>query len=160
MMMRRRDLPALLTPALAGCTNQPGKSIRIASTAGSQEPFLAHLAVGLGLFEREGLNGTIQEFSGSRGMESLLGGTSDALYTPFPAIFLPGGQARSLRSIFVGSECISSLLVVSGSAAGRIRRVEDLKGAVVGVSTFGSTPGSVARFSPDGRYRVRSGDTT
>ncbi len=137
-MMRRRDLPALVAPVLTGCGRSSLPTVRIALSTGLLEPYLVHLAHALGCFREEGLDVTVHEFAGSRQMESLLGGTSEAVYNSYSGIFLIAGGARRVRSTFVGLETLSSVLVVSAHRAGRIQRIEDLKGTTIGVATYGS----------------------
>ncbi|MBL8210499.1 MAG: ABC transporter substrate-binding protein [Bryobacterales bacterium] len=158
-MIRRGDLPALLTPALTGCKGSPGKTVHIAVSTGLVEPYLAYLADVLGYFREEELDVVIHEFAGSRMMESLLGGTSDAVYNSFSMVLILAGDARRVRSIFVGLETLSALLVVSGHKAGKIQRVEDLRGATIGVTTFGS-PQHQALEILLGRHGLRANDVS
>ncbi len=137
-MIRRRDLPPLLAPLLAGCRSSGGGPIRIALAQGLLEVFAAHLAKRLGHFEDEGLDVTLDELVGSRQTESLLAGSSDAVYSSFSTILYLAAEERAARSIFLGLEALSAMLVVSGEKASRFQRVSDLKGATVGVSSFGS----------------------
>jgi ABC-type nitrate/sulfonate/bicarbonate transport system substrate-binding protein len=109
-MMRRRDLPGVLAPVQAGCSGSSAETIRIAVSTGLVEPYLAYLADALGYFREEGTAVAFQEFAGSRQVESLLGGTTDAVYNSFSAILMLGDEARLLRSFFVGLETFSAML--------------------------------------------------
>ncbi|MBL8210496.1 MAG: ABC transporter substrate-binding protein [Bryobacterales bacterium] len=137
-MIRRRDVPALVMPLLSGCGARSERRVSIALAPGLLEVYLTHLARQLGHFRDEGLDVSLDELTGSRQLESLLAGSSDAVYTSFSTILYLAVEERAVRSFFVGMEALSAMLVASAGSAARLQRVEDLRGATVGVSGFGT----------------------
>jgi NitT/TauT family transport system substrate-binding protein len=102
------------------------------------EVFPVYLCSALGYFHEEGVETSIEEIAGaSREVEALLGGSADVVFNSYMQTVQTVIRGRALRCFFVSSLAPSSVLVVSPSQAERIRMVEDLKGATVGVAGFG-----------------------
>lgn len=126
--------------ALGACGTRRPKVIRLgiaAQQSVSQVPI--YLAAQLDLYGRNGLDVELAEFPGaSKGMEALLGGSVDVLSGYYTQALAVRARGRPVE-VFLG--CYDSLLValaVAPAAAGRVRRIEDLRGAKVGVTTPGS----------------------
>lgn len=97
------------------------------------------LAAALGYFDAEGLNVEVSEVaSTSKAMQALFGGSADVVTGGFDHAVHLAAEGRQARSFFVLTTR-SPLALVASPKAARIRRVEDLKGATVGISAFGSS---------------------
>jgi NitT/TauT family transport system substrate-binding protein len=122
---------------LAGCGTAGKKPVRIATVA-VIEFFPVYLCSALGHFHEERVETSIEEpGSGSKLVEALLGGSADVVFGSYMQTIQMAIKGKSLRSVFVSSLNPNAILVVSPLQAERIRSVEDLKGATVGVAAFG-----------------------
>jgi NitT/TauT family transport system substrate-binding protein len=136
-----RRLPALLALlSLAACRSPHGETIRLgiaAQQSVSQIP--VYLAAQLGFYGRNGLTVELAEFPGaSKGMEALLGGSVDVLSGYYTQALAVRAQGRRIE-VFLGYyDSLLVALAVAPAAAGRVHRIEDLRGAKVGVTTPGS----------------------
>jgi NitT/TauT family transport system substrate-binding protein len=133
-------LGCLLLQGCAGRRDQL-KPIPVRMMVGRSIAFLpVLLAERLGLYEKEGLAASIDTtpVSTTTTTQALLGGSVD----------VAGGLYEQTLSTAVQGQIITSFvdllrgdfraLVVSPEKSNQIRRVEDLKGAVIGVSAMGS----------------------
>jgi NitT/TauT family transport system substrate-binding protein len=125
----------LLALFSAACRTDPNR-VRIAIFRGEE---LTPLARALGNFEREGLEVEIHEVpSSGKAMEALFGGSVEAVGGGYDHAVRLASQGRQTRSFTVLT--IRSLLALVASPKARhMRRIEDLKGATVGVSALGSS---------------------
>jgi NitT/TauT family transport system substrate-binding protein len=124
---------------LAGCGTASHRPVRIVTVSGIIEPFPIYLCSALGHFRQEGIEVSIEAFpSGNKLVEALLGSSADAVFNSYLQTVQMGIAGRPLRSVFVSSVTSNTLLVISPSKAEHIRRVEDLKGATIGVPGFGT----------------------
>ncbi len=158
-MIRRRDIAPLLAPLLTGCGSPATRPVRIAAATNLQETYLIQLAEQLGHFRDEGLNAVIEPLVGSRQMESLISGSSDVAYQTFTGVLQFVAEGHSLQSFLVSMSALSACLAVSAKQADRIQRVEDLKGATVGVANFGSVQHQFLEFLL-ARHGLRPSDLT
>ncbi|MCZ2151554.1 MAG: ABC transporter substrate-binding protein [Bryobacterales bacterium] len=137
----RSKLAALLALlASGGCGAGRQESIRLgiaAQQSVSQIP--VYLAAQLGLYRKNGLRVELAEFPGaSKGMEALLGGSVDVLSGYYTQALAVRAKGRHV-DVFLGYyDSLLVALAVAPAAAGRVRRIEDLRGAKVGVTTPGS----------------------
>jgi NitT/TauT family transport system substrate-binding protein len=139
-------MATVLALLLAGCSGTK-EQVHIAVTTGLMETFTVYLAKELGQFREEGLDVEIDDFQGgARVIGSLLAGSSDAVYGPYSFTLQVAAQGRSVRSIFLGSETLVSMLVVCPEKARQLRRVEDLKGATVGIAGFGTQSEELVQY--------------
>jgi NitT/TauT family transport system substrate-binding protein len=103
----------------------------------SQVP--VYLAQQIALYKANGIDVELAEFPGaSKGLEALIGGSVDVLsgyYTQGLQIRQQGREIEAFLSIY---DSLLITLAVAPSAAGRIHKIEDLRGAKVGVTTLGS----------------------
>lgn len=93
----------------------------------------------LGYFVAEGLDAEISELaSSSKAMEAMLGGSADVVSGGYDHAVRLAADGRRARSFLV-TTVRSPLALAASPKSPRIRRIEDLKGAAVGVSAFGSS---------------------
>jgi NitT/TauT family transport system substrate-binding protein len=133
-----RRAGALLFLFLSACgRNESGARVRFGIFQGAVVP---HLALSLGYFTEEGLAVTFEELPGvAKLMEALLGGSADVITGTYEQAVQMAAEGREIRSFLTMLRCHG--LVLAASPAGRIpvRRIEDLEGAVVGVTAPGSS---------------------
>lgn len=137
---------ALLTllVMMTGCGLPPtAKSIpvRLAMTRGSVGHLPAELADSLGFYRAEGLDVTIIRTSGSsKVMETLLGGAADVACAGHTQSIQLAVEGRAVPCFVAEFNNHGYSLVVSPAAAvgKRISKIEDLRGATVGVTALGS----------------------
>jgi NitT/TauT family transport system substrate-binding protein len=126
----------ILLAVVCACSRSGNPVTRIAIFRGEEFTPLAH---SLGHFTAEGLEVEIHDLpSTSKAMEALFGGSADVVtggYDHALRLALEGKRAKS----FVVLTVRSPLALVVSPKAPHIRRIEDLKGALVGVSAFGSS---------------------
>lgn len=139
MEVRSRREWFLLLLFLAGavaCTREPRARIRVAIFRGEE---FTPLAAALGHFAAEGLEVEVNEVaSTSKAMQALFGGSADIVTGGFDHAVHLAGEGRQTRSFFVLTTR-SPLALVASPKSPRITRVEDLKGATIGISAFGSS---------------------
>jgi len=71
-------------------------------------------------------------------MEALLGGSVDVAGISYLQAIQMAADGQRVKTFFIGVRRISTVLAIAAGASKRIQRVEDLKGAVIGVPSFGS----------------------
>ena len=99
------------------------------------------LADKLGYYKEEGLDVTLENLpSSSKALQSLIGGSVDAASIVYQQTIQIAAEGQQVRSFFIVNRRSSSALAISPAASGRIHRAEDLKGALIGVSSLGSAP--------------------
>ena len=97
------------------------------------------LAQSLGFYREEGLEVEIENMASAvKAMQALIGGSVDAAGIVYLQTMQLAAEGQPVRSIFVMTRRETKVLVVSPAAAGRIRRVEDLKGKAIGTPSPGS----------------------
>src|SRR5258708_28094297 len=137
------NLPVLaLALALAtSCTSRPASSVRLA--VGGQAAlrfFPVCLARELGLCEQQSLQGEISDLTGSaRSMQALMGGSADVAAGFYDQTIQMAGEGRRVRSFVTLTRYLGFVAAAAPGSKKRISRVEDLKGAVVGVAAPGSS---------------------
>ena len=128
---------------LAGCGGKSGGiPVRIANPgAGLQTSTIpVTLAQSLGYYQEEGLEVVLENLASvAKNMQALLGGSVDAAAVIYVQNIQVAAEGQRVRSFFVMSQRDNKVLAVAPKAMQRIRRVEDLKGAVIGVSSAGSS---------------------
>jgi NitT/TauT family transport system substrate-binding protein len=128
---------ACLTP---GCSRNPD-SVRLA--VGGQAAlrfFPVYLARELGLYDQQGLRVTIADLSGSaKAMQALMGGSADVAAGFYDQTIQMAGEGRRVRSFVTLTRYLGFVAAVAPGTKKKIARVEDLKGAVVGVAAPGSS---------------------
>src|SRR5438067_5465264 len=131
---------AVLAVVLVGCSRNPA-SVRLA--VGGQAAlrfFPVYLARELGLYEQQGLHVTIADLSGSaKAMQALMGGSADVAAGFYDQTIQMAGEGRRVKSFVTLTRYLGFVAAVAPGAKRKISRVEDLKGAVVGVAAPGSS---------------------
>lgn len=103
----------------------------------SQVP--VYLAHELGYFREAGLTVELAEFAGaSKGMEALLGGSVDVVSGYHTQVLQVRAQGRKVESFLTFFDSLLVALAASPKASRKIEKIEDLRGAKVGVTTLGS----------------------
>jgi NitT/TauT family transport system substrate-binding protein len=142
--MRLRLWPlALAILTGSGCGPKPGaqtKVIRVTVTQGSLMFFPLYLAESLGFWRDEGLAVTMLEFPGnSKCMEALLSGSADVVAGFYEQTIQMAAEGRAIRTFVLMSRSPGMFLAVSPGTREQINRIEDLKGATVGITAPGSS---------------------
>ena len=135
---------------LAACGRKPEhQQVRIANVGNGLQTWCMPitLADSLGFYKDEGLDVRMETLpSGSKALEALLGGSADVTGIMYFHTIELAAQGRQVRSIFVISQRMDTVMVISSHAAGYVRRAEDLKGKLIGVSSPGSNTHQWAKF--------------
>lgn len=98
------------------------------------------LAQTLGYYEGEGLDVTIENLpSAGKSLQALVGGSVDVAGINYSQSIQIAAEGQHIRSFFVMNNRANGVLAVAPKATDRIHRVEELKGAMIGVSSHGST---------------------
>src|SRR4051794_5097133 len=133
---------ALLMMSVLGCSSRPEehRGVRIATyTQGSLTALPMMLAQQLGYFKREGLDVTVEETpSGAKAIQALLGGSADVASAFHELTVQMAAEGRDLTSFVSLVRYPGYALVPSPASPKKIRRVEELKGVTVAVSSPGS----------------------
>lgn len=127
----------------AGCGSKADKPhIRFATIGlGIQVcclPF--YLAQGLGYFEEEGLDVSVEGLAGgAKALQAMIGGSVDVAVINYVHSIQVAAEGQRVREFFVLGRKASNVLVVAPAAAQRVTRVEDLKGGIIGVTSPGGS---------------------
>lgn len=132
-------LPAC-NPAADGAGAASGTRVTLAVPAPSLVVLLpATLAERLGYYQEEGLDVRLEHFqAGSKALHALLAGEADVVQGLYEHTVHLAVRGQSLTSFVTLVRSPGAALAVSPKARRAITRVEDLKGAAVGVSAPGS----------------------
>lgn len=126
---------------IVGCRrggSPSGKAPRVRIAIFRGEEFTP-LTASVGLFASAGLEVEVNEVaSTSKAMQALFGGSADVVTGGFDHAIHLAAEGRKAQSFFVLTTR-SPLALVASPRSSRIRRVEDLKGATIGISAFGSS---------------------
>ena len=144
MNLRAASLTGLVLWFLAasscGEVTRTRASIRIAVGGAAQAVYLpTTLAQQLGYYRDEGLEVSIEDFpGGAKSLQALLGGSADVVSGFFDHVIQMAAEGRELISFVTILRYPALAAVVSPRTSRHISRVEDLKGATVGVTAPGS----------------------
>ena len=141
--MKIRILPlALALLALSSCGSKPAGQltpVRIAMSQGTYAYLPMYIAESLGFWRQEGLAVTILGLPGnSKSMEAMLSGSADVMAGYYEQAIQLVPDGRSIRSFVLMQRSPEVILVVSPASAKTIGKIEDLKGATVGVPALGN----------------------
>jgi NitT/TauT family transport system substrate-binding protein len=133
----------LVLLSLYGCSRHEAgperQRVRIAVPSPSLTYLPIYLARELGYYEEEGLDVTTEDVpGGAKALQAMLGGSVDVAASFFEYAIQLNAEGRRVQSFLTLLDRPGLLLAVSPTSARSIKRVEDLKGAVIGVSTPGS----------------------
>lgn len=127
---------------LAGCSGKSANPrVRIAtSSTGLHMGWLPiTLAEVLGYYKEEGLDVELQNLpSAAKALQALIGGSIDVAGLTYGQTIQMAAEGQKIKSIFVFNQRDNKALIVAPAANGKIKRVEDLKSAVIGVPSPGS----------------------
>jgi NitT/TauT family transport system substrate-binding protein len=127
---------------LACCAKKPDHArVRIAflGTVVQPQQMPIALAETLGYYKDEGIDVTTVNLSSySKTLEALIGGSVDVAAIAYAQTIQMAAEGQRVRAFFIGFRRMSSVLAIAPAANGKIRRVEDLKGAVIGIPSPGS----------------------
>ena len=137
----KRLLAGLLL--LAGCAAPPNTNkVRIATAGTGLQTYSMPitLAETLGFYKEEGIDVVLENLPTTvKALQALLGGTADVAGSIYQQTLQMVAEGQRLRAFFIMNHKDSKVLIVARGARERIRRLEDLKGALVGVSAPGTT---------------------
>jgi len=106
-----------------------------------------YLARELGYYQEQSLDVAIEEVpGGSKALQALLGGSVDVTASFFENAIELASEGRQVQSFMLLQERPGFVLVASPASRRKIARIEDLKGAVVGVTTPGSASHHLMNF--------------
>ncbi len=134
-------ISAALLLTLAACARREAPEIRIAVGGAEQLVYLpTTLAQQLGFYEAEGLHVKLESFpGGAKSLQALLGGSADVVSGFYDHTLQMAAEGRRLKAFALMLHYPGMAVVVSPQKSGAIHRLEDLKGAVVGVTAPGSS---------------------
>lgn len=127
-----------------GCATPHGPntstpSVRIALTNVPLAYLPVILAEELGYYRQEGLAVTIEDLSSaSKVMQALLGGSADVAAGSYEQDIQMAAEGRPVKSFVLMLRAPTRALVVAPNRVRALQRIEDLKGAVIGVAGVGS----------------------
>ena len=141
-----RLILCLALMGLAGCGGgsgvaRPMRKVRLAVGGAAQIVYLpVTLARELGLYREEGLEVEFQDYpGGAKSLQSLLAGSADVVSGFYDHTIQMAADGKQLRAFCVMLRHPGLALVVSPAASRRIEKIEDLKGATIGVTAPGSS---------------------
>ncbi|MEO7653127.1 MAG: ABC transporter substrate-binding protein, partial [Bryobacteraceae bacterium] len=139
--MRRTAIAVgiLFLTACGGSDSRP--LVRVAVGGQAALRFLpVYLARELGLYEKAGMHVTIDSLSGSaKAMQALLGGSADVAAGFYDQTIQIAAEGREVQSFVTLTRYLGFVAAAAPGTTKSIRRIEDLKGAVVGVAAPGSS---------------------
>lgn len=144
-MISRRAFVA--TVAATGCARR-GAITRIVVGGQSDLVYLpTTLAQQLGVFRAQGLEVAIEDVgAGSKALQAVIGGSADVATGFFDHAIQMAAEGRPVKAFVTLTRYPGAVLAVSPQAVNRIHRIEDLKGAMVGVTAPGSSSHFFANY--------------
>jgi NitT/TauT family transport system substrate-binding protein len=141
MRVRRRFSAAatllFLLTVLSGCDRSQRQTNKVhlaVSGSPANVAFLPHfLAQELGFYQEEAVEVQSDPIPGGKAMESLLGGSTDVVLGYYDHSIRVTAQGRAVKSFILITHYPGNVLLVSPTTRRNIRRIQDLKGAAVGV---------------------------
>src|SRR5216684_3751020 len=132
---------AVLLLTLAGCARREAPEIRIAVGGAEQLLYLpTTLAQQLGFYEAEGVHVKLESFpGGAKSLQALLGGSADVVSGFYDHTLQMAAEGRKLKAFVLMLHYPGMAVVVAPQKSSAIHRIEDLKGAMVGVTAPGSS---------------------
>lgn len=127
---------------LTACGSKPQRpQVRLGVLGAGLQTQQMHitLAKTLGFYEQEGVDVTLENLgTNSKTLQSLVGGSVDVASISYSQAIQMAAQGQHIRAFFIGVNRNSVFLLVTPKALGRIHRIEDMKGVVMGVPSLGS----------------------
>ena len=135
---------------LAGCGAKSNLvKVRIANAGPGLQMFCLPLPLAqeLGFYKEEGLQVVLQALpSVGKSLQALIGGSVDVAGVSYAQTLQVAVEGQRLRSFFIMTRRGSNTILVAPAATERIRRVEDMKGALLGVTSHGSSSHLFANY--------------
>ncbi len=136
---------------LVGCGGTPESGLpRVRMAVGGQTQLVylpTTLTERLGHFRAEGVDVTLTDFpGGAKALEALWGGSADVVSGFYDHTIQMAAEGRKLKAFVVMQRLPGLVLVVSPATQKKIESVKDLRGAVVGVSSPGSSTSLFLRY--------------
>jgi ABC-type nitrate/sulfonate/bicarbonate transport system substrate-binding protein len=120
--------------------------IRVAYVSPSVSQSLPWFARELGILAKYDLTAEVLLITGSpRLVQSLIAGDVDSVFAGVAALTRARGRGAEVAILGAAANASSQKLMISKTS--KIRRIEDLKGAVIGVSQYGSEADTFARLA-------------
>lgn len=135
----------LLVLLLAACNKGQPKPVCFVTHSNALETFPLELAQDLGHFRDEGVDVTIEHTN--KLTEAVVAGSCDIAYDAFPSTLQAVAAEQNLKVFSVVNIRSTMTFVVSAKKASQVRRIEDLKGALVGITAFGNATESMAKHA-------------
>jgi len=127
---------------LLGCTSKserPRLRIAVLGSGLQTQQMPIVLADTLGYYKDEGIDVDLVNLSSnSKTLESLIGGSVEAAGISYMQTIQMAANGQRVRAFFIAVRRTNTVLAVAPASVAKIRRVEDLKGAVIGVPSPGS----------------------
>src|ERR671912_914647 len=121
--------------------------IRVAYVSPSVSQSLPWFARELGILSKYDLTAEVLLITGSpRLVQSLIAGDVDFVFAGVAALTRARGRGAEIAILGASANASSQKLMISKTS--KIRRIEDLKGAIIGVSQYGSEADTFARVAP------------
>ena len=97
------------------------------------------LAHSLGYYREEGINVELENVASlPKMLQALIGGSVDVAGLSYLQNIQMAAEGQRTRSFFVSTRRAGTVIAVSPAATERIRRAEDLRGALIGVASAGA----------------------
>jgi ABC-type nitrate/sulfonate/bicarbonate transport system substrate-binding protein len=120
--------------------------IRVAYVSPSVSQSLPWFAKELGILSKYDLTAEVLLITGSpRLVQSLIAGDVDFVFAGVAALTRARGRGAEIAILGASANASSQKLMISKTS--KIRRIEDLKGAIIGVSQYGSEADTFARLA-------------
>lgn len=134
-------LVAAFAPACAKTGGTKATRVRLAVGGQSQMVYLpTTLALELGYYRDEGLDVELQDFpGGAKALQALVGGSADVVSGFYDHTIQMAAEGREYVAFVSMLRFPGLVLATSPQAASTVRRMEDLKGRIAGVTTPGSS---------------------
>ncbi|MDE3155134.1 MAG: ABC transporter substrate-binding protein [Acidobacteriota bacterium] len=141
----------ILALVLVACGRpSAGAATHVRIAVGGQAQFLylpTTLAAQLGYYRDEGLDVSIDDFSGgAQALEALLGGSADVVSGFYDHTIQLAADGKSLTAFVSMLRYPGLVLAVSPQASKPISRISDLKGARVGITAPGSSTQMIVTY--------------
>ena len=148
--MKPAILALALSLLLAGCgTKSSLQTVRIANPGPGLVPWCLPVALAhsLGYYQEAGLAVELESLpSAGKALQALVGGSVDVAAISYIQNIQMATEGQPVRSFFIMDQRDGKVIIVAPSAHSRIQRLEDMKGALLGVSSPGSTTHRFANY--------------
>ncbi|WP_315796841.1 MULTISPECIES: ABC transporter substrate-binding protein [unclassified Bradyrhizobium] len=143
-----RRLMLAVTAAVAICGSAAAEPVRISVGSYNLNNLPFPVAVGLGLFQKEGLDITVENFAsgGSKTLQALVAGSTDVAVGFYDHTIQMQSQNKSVVGFVLLSRNSGLVLAGGKSATFDPARPETIKGAKIGITAPGSSSDFFVRY--------------